>query len=510
MFAATINLTIFTIMVIIYLNEIKNISMFIYKFKYIKDYSKIIMEQKCNNIYCEAETDRYQIAKNSYKLLQPNDIFNSKTYIIMIFIVSIMIYIYYYYLLFDSKENNSLSYFLNFVLLLILIGMIILRYTPYDEQGYLNYFRDYDKNSVASFNIFVITSIAGIIPILVFNIKYNQIIANPYLLLPTLIIFVCFILSILLIFNIMNIVMSFRSNSKPILKTEELSVSLEKSFKMLSDKFEQPDIDKLTKYIKPEYDIFNNLKENIITLYCKKDPSILSFNTKEPIILYILNIFRAFNQLSLIILNDLIDTNNEANTKYITNLKKIINDNYIYLNRDYVLNDSKISEVSFIFDKTAKIPFSYNKNDNNINENNNDYIYTADISYDNPNLFYEKYWNIEFKNIFDVLTKLDYFVPTIFGIRPNIFKITKIVFIILIILLFIQSIYYLLHKYNFITNAVNEYSIFTILQPLIMFIILIGFVGIFISFNTSFNKYVVYMCLDSSYKRSLNKLNNIK
>ena len=310
MFAATINLTIFTIMVIIYLNEMKNISMFIYKFKYIKDYSKIIMEQKCNNIYCEAETDRYQIAKNSYKLLQPNDIFNSKTYIIMIFIVSIMIYIYYYYLLFDSKENNSLSYFLNFILLLILIGMIILRYTPYDEQGYLNYFRDYDKNWVANFNTFVITSIAYIIPILVFNIKYNQIIANPYLLLPTLIIFVCFILSILLIFNIMNIVMSFRSNSKPILITDELSVSLEKSFKMLSDQFKEPDIKKLEIYIKPEYEIFIYLKDNITTKFCKQDKNIVYSKTKEQIISYILNIFRAFNQLSLIILNDLIDTNN--------------------------------------------------------------------------------------------------------------------------------------------------------------------------------------------------------
>jgi hypothetical protein len=90
MFAATINLTIFIIMIIIYLNEMKNISMFIYKFNYIKDYSKLIMKEKCNNIYCEAETDRYQIAKDSFKLLLPNDIFNSKTYIVMIFIVSIM------------------------------------------------------------------------------------------------------------------------------------------------------------------------------------------------------------------------------------------------------------------------------------------------------------------------------------------------------------------------------------------------------------------------------------
>ena len=47
------------------------------------------------------------------------------------------------------------------------------------------------------------------------------------------------------------------------------------------------------------------------------------------------------------------------------------------------------------------------------------------------------------------------------------------------------------------------------LLPLITFAILIIYILIFICFNTWFNKYVVYKCLDCSYKRSLNKLNNI-
>ena len=250
MFAATINLTIFIMMIIIYLNEMRNISMFIFKFKYIKDYSKIIMEEKCNNIYCEAETDRYQIAKNSYKLLLPNDIFNSKTYIIMTFIVSIMIYIYYYYLLFDSTENNKFFYFLHFILLLILVGMIIIRYTPYDEQGYLNYFKDFDKNSAATFNTFVTISITIIIPFTIYQLKKTQIDINPNLFLPTIIKFICFILSIILVFTIMNIVMSFRSNTKPILITKELSVSLENSFKMLDNQFNEKQKTKLTTEIK--------------------------------------------------------------------------------------------------------------------------------------------------------------------------------------------------------------------------------------------------------------------
>ena len=93
-----------TMMIIIYLNEMRNISAFIFNFNYIKDLARIIMDEKCNHVYCEAETDRYQIAKNSYRLLMPNDVFNSKTYIIFAFIVSIMIFIYYEYnLIFSIK-----------------------------------------------------------------------------------------------------------------------------------------------------------------------------------------------------------------------------------------------------------------------------------------------------------------------------------------------------------------------------------------------------------------------
>ena len=501
-------------MTIIYLNEMKNISMFLYKFKYIKDYSKIIMEQKCNNIYCEAETDRYQIAKNSYKLLMPNDIFNSKTYIIMTFIVSIMIYIYYYYLLFDSTESDKFYYLLHFILLIILIAMIILRYTPYDEAGYLNYFRDFNKNG-ESFKNFVIFSMVIIIPITIFQLKKKQLNTNPQIVIPIIIKFICYIISIIIIFNLMNIVMSFRSNTKPILKTINLSVSLEKSFKILDTYFEAEGKSSILKdSIKPEYDIFIDLKDNIINKYCKDDtrdskvdPETSVAKTNEAIISSILKILRAFNELSLITLNELKDTSNEANTKYIESLKKIIKDNYDYLNNNYKKEKkSYISEVSLIYDEPVKIPYSYDYHNDNRNENNSDYIYTSDISYNSPNLFYEKYWDIDLDN---VLTKYDYFVPTmlLFGSRPNIFKIIIMVFIILIIILSLYAIHVLIAFYQ--PDYVIEYSIFTILQPFIMFIILIVFIGIFISFNTWFNKYVVYMCLDSSYKRSLNKLNNI-
>ena len=127
-------------MIIIYLNEMRNISMFLFNFNYIKDLARIIMDEKCNSVYCEAETDRYQIAKNSYNLLMPNDVFNSKTYIIFTFIISIMIFIYYYSML-DLNKYEDPSWWMKFAyiiihlsLLIILIGMIIYRYTPYDEK----------------------------------------------------------------------------------------------------------------------------------------------------------------------------------------------------------------------------------------------------------------------------------------------------------------------------------------------------------------------------------------
>jgi hypothetical protein len=170
--------------------------------------------------------------------------------------------------------------------------------------------------------------------------------------------------------------------------------------------------------------------------------------------------------------------------------------------------NTNVSNVSLIYDKTVKIPYTYGTNDSNTvgehntngNENNTDYIYTADISYDSPNLFYEKYWDINDVSFW----KQDYFVPTIlFTSRPNLYKILTMIigFIICFIIIYIIT--------SFISEEIQFNSILNILKPLIMFVILMIFILFFISFNTWFNKYVVYMCLDSSYKRSLNKLNNI-
>ena len=529
MFASTINLTIFIMMIIIYLNELKNVSMFVFNFNYIKDLSKIIMEQKCNNIYCEAETDRYQIAKNSYKLLLPNDIFNSKTYTIMVFIISIMIFIYYHYLLFDSDESNRLYIPLYFILLTMLISMIILRYVPHDEAGYLNYFRDFNDptNSFATFitffKYFILLSIPVIV-IIILYIKRSDLTTSKMI--PTLITATCYILSLVLIFNLMNIVMTFRVNRTPILKTKSLSWSLQKTYTQLYDEYTPSERTELETELETEisnenvYIIFTHIKDNmgtftrIIPKQKDNDKEITTTkdnpSTKEDIISYIINIFIAFDELAKITLKKL-----NIDESYKTSLKKIIRENYAKLKADTTDRkmNTNVSNVSLIYDKTVKIPFTYNTNDTNSvdehntngNENNTDYIYTADISYDSPNLFYEKYWDINDVSFW----KQDYFVPTIlFVSRPNLYKILTML-IGFIIGIFIIYILAAILTYMINVEVIQYNSIFIILKPLIMLVILMIFILFFISFNTWFNKYVVYMCLDSSYKRSLNKLNNI-
>jgi hypothetical protein len=519
MLASTINLTIFIMMIIIYLNELKNVSLFVFNFNYIKDLSKIIMEQKCNNIYCEAETDRYQIAKNSYKLLLPNDIFNSKTYTIMVFIISIMIYIYYYYLLFDNDESDKYYYFLplHFILLTMLISMIILRYVPHDEAGYQNYFRDFDdpNNTFATFiTIFkyLIWVSISIIAVIIYFIKKSDLTSNK----TSVILLIkagCYILSLVLIFNLMNIVMTFRTNTKPILKTKNLSWSLQKTYTQLYEEYTDSERAELETEISAQYSIFIHIKNNMGTFTREtvkiKEKEITSTkdnpSTKEHIISYIINIFIAFDELAKITLKKL-----SIDESYKTSLINIINENNAKLLEDTAGRkmNTNVSNVSLIYDKTVKIPYTYGTNDSNTvgenntngNENNTDYIYTADISYDSPNLFYEKYWDINDVSFW----KQDYFVPTIlFTSRPNLYKILTMIigFIILAFMIYITSF--------LISDEIQFNSILNILKPLIMFVILIIFILFFISFNTWFNKYVVYMCLDSSYKRSLNKLNNI-
>jgi len=428
-------------------------------------------------------------------------------------------------------------------LLIILIGMIIYRYTPYDEKGYENYFKLFRKGNTASDGF---ASVVGLLMYLVIPLcvvflkrdiweqrngtdieKRNK----------AIIIFIalcCFIASITLVFNLMNIVMSFRTNTTPMLKTTCLGWSLQQSFNGHKE-YKITDSNKATfvedstiqeanriKTIETEYDNIKKLTD--ITDTTKGTKSLLEGCGAN--ISSALDVLIAFEELTNVVINGL-STENKQHTTYVQQLKDIIKTNFTLLNT--TKNDPYnqfTSEVSLIFDKKVNIPNYYGnpKDDDpilktypnfssehsvNSNDRNKDYVYTADISYGNANVFYEKYWDID-DTEGDFLWRYDYFVPTyLFGggeNRPNLLKILNYVAIFTVAIFIISCICYYYIKTDFLNAFLKSFEILT---PLIALVVFLTFIIVFIRFNTNFNKNVVYKCLDCSYKRALNKLNTI-
>ena len=238
---------VFIMMIIIFVNELKNVSMSFLNINYLKDVADINIKKHCNDIYCEAETGRYNIANNSYKLLLPNDIFNTKTYYFMILLIIIIFYIntfykfikynnlYYPYIVdFDGtiiiNFIKNLPYIFAFIVLLIIIVILIVRYAPTEAAGYRNYFNT-DNIKVSDIHFLNINEINNIINMTLFIIvalywictsvsslyeyppeKKDTAIVNKNLSFGYLIIT---ILLTYLILNIMNILLSFTENNYP-------------------------------------------------------------------------------------------------------------------------------------------------------------------------------------------------------------------------------------------------------------------------------------------------------
>jgi hypothetical protein len=321
--------------------------------------------------------------------------------------------------------------------------------------------------------------------------------------------YLCFMFAIILLFNLMNIVMTFRNNTTPILKTKNLLWSLKNSFKCLLDKFTLADIGTIMRDVPEEYD-------NIVKVKTILDSKAVVNTTT---VMSVINILIAFEELTKIILGGYgnIDNTNSINIKYVLDLQKTIKEHYdkIMLNADEPESEPPtVSNLSLIYDRIVKIPHYYNEEEHstNNNENNTDYLYTADISYSNANLFYEKYWDLNDKdNAF--LYNYDYFVSSYLfgGYRPNLFKI---LIVVVLFIIFIYILALICGKFLMKLQTAAEFTalfgkIYTALYPLFLFVILIVYILLFIRFNTMFNSSVVYKCLDSSYKRSLNKLNNV-
>ena len=272
---------VFIMMIIIFINELKNISASFFQINYIKDVADINIKKHCNDIYCEAETGRFNIAKNSYKLLLPNDFYNTKTYYFMILLIIIIFYINTFYnfikynnLYFPYIDKSILmgdgNTYINYVILqfirympyilalsilILIILILVARYAPTETQGYRNYFNinndDVGKNNSLNIqNIHIsIISIIIILPILYGFFNYitkikidgndqqkNLIKATAnnhknmcmgYLIIT--------ILMTYLLFNIMNILLSFTDNKYP--KLDNNRDIIEKNYDFVKNQY---------------------------------------------------------------------------------------------------------------------------------------------------------------------------------------------------------------------------------------------------------------------------------
>ena len=238
----------FVIMIIIFLNELKNITLSFLKINYLKDVADINIQKHCNNIYCEAETGRFNLAKNSYDLLLPNDNFNTKTYYYTILFVIVLLFIDLMYkfwkyndLFIPYLSNINGEYFitylklfpyiLSFLIVFILTVMIIRRYAPTSSKGYKAYFNtdnDVISDDIDTFNINVMLSQSKNI-IIIFLILYlicgflssipsvphdSRIDGLNYFYIAMAYIFIL-LLCFYMMVNIINITMTFTDNDTP-------------------------------------------------------------------------------------------------------------------------------------------------------------------------------------------------------------------------------------------------------------------------------------------------------
>lgn len=235
-------------MIIIFLNELKNLTLSFLKINYLKDVADINIQKHCNNIYCEAETGRFSLAKNSFDLLLPNDNFNTKTYYYTILFIIVLLFIDLFYKFWKYNDRfvpylsnvdgeyfitylKSFPYILLFVVIFILAVMIIRRYAPTSSKGYKAYFNtdnDIISDEVDSYNINVILEFSKNI-IIIFVILYifcgffSAIPSVPYIsridginyfyfaMAYIFIVLLCFYMMV----NIINITMTFTDNNKP-------------------------------------------------------------------------------------------------------------------------------------------------------------------------------------------------------------------------------------------------------------------------------------------------------
>lgn len=152
-------------MIAIFLNELVNITSSYFKINYYRDVSEYNIRNNCNNIFCEAETARFNLAKNSYKLILPNDNFNSKIYYYALLFIFVTVFLMFLYKFWDYNKKAVeyysdidgrlfisylfiFPYLFTFAVVAMLTVMIVRRYAPTDSKGYQKYFVTDNNESV--------------------------------------------------------------------------------------------------------------------------------------------------------------------------------------------------------------------------------------------------------------------------------------------------------------------------------------------------------------------------
>jgi len=281
---------VFIMMIIIFMNELRNVTSSFLKINYMKDVFKSNIDKNCNNIYCEAETSSFNLAKNSYELLLSNDIFNTKSYIFMILFILILLFIHILYNLFTLNTiyieklekscdvqrigfhwKECLKYFpyiINLFILIFIIVIIILRYSPNEKKGYEDYFEKYIEIISTNFTIFIVLYILFYIFMCLLMIQNNHdTYQNAYILIIILIIFSFYIY---LIINIMNILLTFRENNN-------INTYGDKGNKDLSYGTQNVFYEKYYDMIKEDYTFSENAKYDIKGYLIKNIGTLLLF-----------------------------------------------------------------------------------------------------------------------------------------------------------------------------------------------------------------------------------------
>lgn len=285
-----LSITLFIIIAFVILNQLVKLSVFAYK--YYNNYTMASINNRfCGNYFSESEHPRFQISKSIYDLHIDNDLFNSKTYMIIIYIFSIIFYIYAFSILISAFEDDTFSnkyddknifmILLSILPLVYFIAIIAIRFEGGDENGYkrLYAFNDTafnDQHQKYYIEIIFYTLIAFLIFIkLLLLFIPNRENLEPGIFIYLLFVAAFYIFTLYFMKNILNIILSFRNNEYPLDKEKSEGITkLDKYYKDQSNNlyyYNNVDISygnenyfyrKYLEYSKlPYFDIYNDIHD---------------------------------------------------------------------------------------------------------------------------------------------------------------------------------------------------------------------------------------------------------